>query len=111
MWYTNTFVNTLKPWVCPNVTDIELLNYYNSFEMNVYTCSRSVTLDEEEGAMSSYVQNDHSCVDRNPDNFNVAMMLLSHTFNPYSFYEDGMIQTSTRFDGEYFIDTLGNYQA
>ena len=36
-------------------------------------------------------------------------MMVSDTFNPYSFYETGSVQSTTRFAGEYLINEMGNY--
>ena len=36
-------------------------------------------------------------------------MVVSDTFNPYTFHESGTVQTTTRFDGDYDINRQGNY--
>ena len=36
-------------------------------------------------------------------------MMVSETFNPYTYFETGEVQVSTKYDGSYSIDQNGNY--
>ena len=36
-------------------------------------------------------------------------MLISDNFNPYTYYDTGYVDVTTRFDGQYSVDGLGNY--
>lgn len=64
--------------------------------------------------MTPYADDDEECKDEQafPDHvgqFTVVMMLVSDTFNPYSYHETGQVQTTSRFEGDYTIDSDGYY--
>ena len=36
-------------------------------------------------------------------------MMISESFNPYTFQETGSVPVTTRYDGAYNVDSSGNY--
>ena len=79
--------------------------------MNVQSCTSSAQKDEEEGTVpySDDVCQDEIIIEQDVSKFNVQTMMVSQTFNPYRFKETGKIQTTTRYDGDYWINDKGNY--
>ena len=113
MFYSNTFAN--NPWVCPNTTTIETSGEGTYFAIGAYNCSASLYRDESEGNMTIYAGDDSDCKDEGviPEklsSFTVATMMVSDTFNPYTYHETGTVQQTTRYDGgTYSITAIGNY--
>ena len=82
--------------------------------MNAYSCSASQLLDRESDSMTPYASEDEQCEDdgvipENNSRFEVLTMMVADTFNPYIYHDSGLVQTTTRFDGEYFITPDGTY--
>ena len=115
MWYTKNFNDNSLLWICPNTTTIQVSNVLKKLYVQIYSCSQSKHLDENEGDMTTYVDDqDEVCEDEGviPDNltkFWVTTMLPQKVFNPYYYYEKGTYQTSTRFEGNYHISLSGDY--
>ena len=42
------------------------------------------------------------------DQYFVASMMISHSFNPYTYYDTGTVQVQTRYEGQSQVDILGN---
>ena len=111
-FFTNTFAGSL--WICPNTTEVELNNSLTYLFANVYSCSTSQSYDEGSESMTPYADADEACRDDGvipEDNgrFSVYTMMVADTFNPYIYYDSGFVQTTTRFDGQYYIDSDGYY--
>ena len=72
-------------------------------EANVYPCAYSYspysnatckTFNETEEMVSS---------------LSFSTLMISHTFNPYTYRETGSVQVSTRFEGQFEVTTDGQY--
>ena len=109
MWYTKTFSGS--KWICPNTTSIRVDPNAVYLAANVYSCEYSATLDQSDGTTA---YSDQTCktqeeTEQYLDKFQVEIMTISDTFNPYTYYETGQMQTTTRFDGQYWLSSKANY--
>ena len=71
MWFTKNFNYKALLWICPNTTSIQVSNVSKKLYVQVYSCSESKHLDEKEGGMTTYVDDqDEVCEDEGviPDN-------------------------------------------
>ena len=74
---------------------IEVSNFFQKFAVDIFWCSYSKQLDETDGSMTTYVEDqDEVCEDIGiiPDNLNkfwVTSMVPQEVFNPYTYYEKG----------------------
>ena len=90
MWYTNTFQEDAQSkWICPNITDIELLTTDKTLQVYIKSCSDALN-DYDEYDLTPY--SDDGCfpetvTETYVSSFTVYTMLLSETFNPYTYYK------------------------
>ena len=109
LWYTKTFERSTM--VCPNTTTIELGGSRISLAASVLSCERSELYDDHEG-LTPYSDRDcysNTQTQQYVGEYDVRTMMISDSFNPYQYYDTGDVQTTTRFDGQFYIDTEGNY--
>ena len=101
MWYTNAFYG--KNWICPNTTSVDLANKETYFSLYVMSCTASELLDKNED-ITPY--SDQTCQDNDAileavPKFAVNTMILSDSFNPYTYHNNQTVQTTTKFEGAY----------
>ena len=84
--------------------------------MEIKTCENSKEIDEYYGSdLTPYTDvecksDEEVYAELDQSIFLAETMMISQTFNPYTYYEQGTIQTTTRVDGSYFINYEGNYE-
>ena len=91
MWYTKTFSTT--PWVCADTESIKLYKSESYIYAEVFSCenSKEMDVDEDTESYSEVNCKNNTEVDENVKDFWINTLMISDTFNPYTYHEIGSV--------------------